>query len=71
LTECSDKDAQRSVVFSIRLGSDCATNIQQFRSSDCKIDVLINLNTVFRIISMHRNENGVHTVSFPSEGTHR
>jgi tetratricopeptide (TPR) repeat protein len=65
-TEYSDKDAQRSVVFSIRLEPNCATNIQQFRSSDCKIDVLINLNTIFRIMSINRNENGVHRISLES-----
>ena len=58
-----NKDTQRYLVFSIRLEPDCAANIQQLRFSDCKIDVLINIDTVFRVISYDRNENGVQTVN--------
>ena len=57
-----NKDAQQYLVFSIRLGPDCAANIEQLRSSDCKSDVLINIDTVFRIVSHDRDENGVQTV---------
>ncbi|CAF4363479.1 unnamed protein product [Rotaria socialis] len=65
-TEYQNKDTQRYLIFSIRLGPDCAANIEQLRSSDCKIDVLINIDTVFRVVSIDEGENEVHTVNLES-----
>ena len=66
LLDYQDKNTSRSIVFSIRLGPECAANIEQLRSSDCKIDVLIDINTVFRVISIVEGENGVHVVNLES-----
>ncbi|CAF2096993.1 unnamed protein product [Rotaria magnacalcarata] len=66
LMEYQNKDTQRYLIFSIRLGPDCAANIEQLRSSDCKIDVLINIDTVFRVVSIDEGENEVHTVNLES-----
>ncbi|CAF3770965.1 unnamed protein product [Rotaria sp. Silwood1] len=66
LMEYQSKDTQRYLVFSIRLESDCAANIEQLRCSNCKIDVLINIDTVFRVVSMDESENEVHTVNLES-----
>ena len=53
----------RKVIFAIRLRSNCATNVEQ---SHYKIDVLINIDTIFRIVSIDTDENGVHTVNLES-----
>lgn len=61
------------LVLSIRLGSDCAANIEELRSSSCKADVLINIDAVFRIISINKDENRVYTVnleSIPHDDSH-
>jgi tetratricopeptide (TPR) repeat protein len=64
--EYQNKDTQRYLVFSIRLGPDCAANIEQLRPSDCKIDLLINIDTVFRVVSINEGENEVHIVNLES-----
>jgi tetratricopeptide (TPR) repeat protein len=61
--ERPDYENKRYLIFSIRLGSDCAANIKQLRSSNCKIDILINIDTVFRIVSINEDENTVNLES--------
>lgn len=51
------------LILSLRLGSDCAANIQELRSSNCNADVLINIDTVFRIIAINEDKNRVCTVN--------
>ncbi|CAF2739861.1 unnamed protein product [Rotaria sp. Silwood2] len=64
--EYQNKDTQQYLVFSIRLGPNCAANIEQLRSSNCKVDILIDIDTIFRVVSMDENENGIHTVYLES-----
>jgi tetratricopeptide (TPR) repeat protein len=73
LIEDRNKNTQQYLVFSIRIGPDCAANIEQLRSSDCKIDLLINIDTIFRVVSINEDENGIHTVnleSIPHDDSH-
>ncbi|CAF0820332.1 unnamed protein product [Adineta steineri] len=67
---CQTNDKQQCLVFSIRLASNCAANIDQLRSSDCKIDVLINLNTIFRIVSIDKETNTVNLESVSQDDSH-
>lgn len=66
LLDHQNKDTSRGIVFSIRLGPECAANIEQLRSSNCKIDVLIDIKTVFRVISIVEGETGVYAVNLES-----
>ncbi|CAF1140896.1 unnamed protein product [Adineta ricciae] len=56
------ENRQRLVLFVIRLQPACAANIESFRDTNCKTDVLINFDTVFRIISLDDR----HTISLES-----
>ncbi|UJR17089.1 hypothetical protein I4U23_003986 [Adineta vaga] len=67
--KCFDKDSEKSLLFSIRLGPNCAAKIE----SNHQIDILINLDVIFRIISIDTNENDTHIInleSIPPNDTH-
>ena len=51
-------DARRSVVFSLKLEAGCAANIDKLRWSGYAFDVLVNLDTVFRIVSIDTSGDG-------------
>ena len=59
-------DTRRSVVFALRLEPGRAANIEKLRSSDYPFNVLINLDTVFRVVSIDKDGDGVQTVELQS-----
>ena len=62
------KSAKESVrvIFSIRLGPGCGALVKPLRPADCKTDVLINMNTVFRVLSAVEHAWGLWDVSLES-----
>ena len=54
------------VTFSIRLGSDCGALVKNLRPADCKTDVLINVDTIFRVLSVDKHAEGLWNVSLES-----
>ena len=65
-TERPKTDTRRRVVFTLRLEPGCAANIEKLRSSDCTFGFLINLDTVFRIVSVDDDRHGMHTIQLQS-----
>jgi tetratricopeptide (TPR) repeat protein len=62
----NEESEQTLIIFSINLKPGCGAKIEHLRSSDSKVDVLINYDTVFRIRSVRKESNGYWNVSLES-----
>lgn len=60
----------KSILFSIQIDHPYAANIKHIRSSDCKIDVLINFDALFRIISIDKDRNEIHLQTISQDDNH-
>lgn len=54
------------VIFSIRLGPSCGAFVRTLRPVNCETDVLINVDTVFRVLSVDEDADGLWNVSLES-----
>lgn len=64
--EYSNKENQKHYVFSFHLGPGCASNVAPLQPSNYNIDILINIDIVFRVVSIDEDENGIYTVNLES-----